>query len=349
MYGYHYADDFLLGREHFAPLAPGTVNIIGLDKKAGYFIIIENRAAKLVYSGSGGFAAGPMDNPDASSGDKKFVPIKDMLAGLQGNVEGLSHYVERLNEITAADDTPDAPVWKIEDVEKAVNGDAALTAKLVHDLNVNLDGTPIDRVSKSALQNGILIDTPVAMKIPGGKSIYARVRRGYSPILMKKVLDRLKDKFYGKEAVAREYAAAAAGIKTGETPKEDVKKSLLQFKSADDLAGFPQRILDSITTIVNDRQITLASYSTQTTPKGNQYTLIINLTDEGRKRLWQFARNHEGDQLLLTVDGVAIAAPFIGHATDLAGGQIEINGMEDESLVQDAVNTINEKRATTSQ
>ncbi|HVT13370.1 MAG TPA: hypothetical protein VHE55_13975 [Fimbriimonadaceae bacterium] len=349
VYGYHYANLFLLGREHFPRLVPGNVNIVGLDTSAGYGILVENRVAKLVMGSGGSFGPGKMNEKDleSSDGDRHFIPIKDMLQGMQGNVPSLSYFVQRLNDISDDDLPPDAPVWKTEDIEKAIKGDDALRKKLVEDINVNLDGTPLDHLHKSALQNGILIDTPVPLTITHGatkRTVVARVKRSYHPIFISAVENDLNGKWANDQMIATQYAAEAQKLKDGQTQKENVPERLLSFASdAKRLGRVPQQILDSITCVINENQITGARYVPVDTPKGKVYSLLISLTDEGTKRMWQFSNDRVGDQLLLTVRGVAIAAPFIDHA--LSSNELEITRMEDESLVKDAVDTINEKRA----
>jgi len=351
VYGPRLLNDFVLGREHFAPLAPGVVNIVGVDTSKGYGILVENEIAKMVFAGADAFQVGKMDESslESSSGERKFVPIKEMLEGLQGNIHGLSFFVERLNDIDDSDQSPNAPVWRIEDIEKALDGDKNLAQKLVSDLNVNLDGTPIDRISPNAFQNGILVDVPVKIAIPSGserKVVEARVKRSYRPSLMLTVEKRLTGKFYTRQALASEYALAGKEILAGQLPRENVAGQLKSFEAGQNqYVDAPQRILDSITIVLNENQITGARYTTQTSSKGAAYTLIITLNDEGRKRLWQFTRDRVGAQLLLTVNGVAIAAPFVQQG--LASGEIEVTRMEDERLVRDAVATINEKRAQT--
>jgi preprotein translocase subunit SecD len=112
------------------------------------------------------------------------------------------------------------------------------------------------------------------------------------------------------------------------------------------LGPFPQKVLNSITSVINESQILGARYDTESTSKGKRFTLILDLSDEGKKRIWQFTRDRVNSQLLITVDGVAIAAPIIAHP--IADNEISIRGLEDESLVKEAVATINEKRATSS-
>lgn len=346
VYGYRYANDFLLGREKFPPLRPATVNIVGVDTKAGYHIIVENSIAKLVIGAVGSFTGPEMDDKARDSDAvKKFIPIKDMLLGLSGDQAHLAIFVQRLNDITDNDLIARAPVWKIEEIEAALQGKQPYHDKLVHDLNMNLDGTPLDRVSRSALFNGITIDAPVAIRIDDGyqkKTVEARVHQPYRPGFLSGVENRLKEKFVTNELIATQYAAAAKALGEPGNTRENIAERLRQIgKSADGMAETPQRILDSVQIVLNENQITGARYTKSESAKGTIYALVITLNDEGRKRLWQFSRDRVGDQLLLTVDGVAIAAPRIEHG--ISSGEIEISGLADESLVQDAVAKINNK------
>lgn len=348
IYGYRYANDYMLGREHFPLLKPGVVNVLGVDTSKGYRILVQNQTAKLVYGGSDKFGPGSMDEGGGDA-EKKFIPIKEMLQGLQGDIKGLSYFVRRLNDIDDDALPPDAKVWKYEDIEKAMSGDEDLKKKLVNDLNVNLDGTPIAQVSKSALYNGIIVDTPVPMDVQVGderKTLVARVSQPYMPTFMVSVQNRLKDKFANDEIIRTEYTVAAKLLSEGELPKEDVAASLKRLGDRSKIMGkFPQEILDSITPALNENQIVNARYTTEDTSKGKRYVLVLDLTDEGRKRIWQFTRNRVNSQLLVTVNGVAIAAPYVAHG--IADNEITVRGLEDESLLEDAVATINQAKRTT--
>lgn len=351
VYGHRYANDILLAG-HFPPLAPGSVNILGVDTRAGYHILVENQVAKLVYGGAGSFQAGPMDERslDTEGSDKKFIPIKDMLLGLQGNVPGMSYFIERLNNITDQENSPNAPVWRIEDIEKAYSGDKVLADKLVHDLSINLDGSPLERVKvrtlQSAVYSGILVEVPVAIEIQTGPEparMEARVKKTFKAAMLKDIEGKLAGKWNVADLIKSQYAAAVEQIQSGKAEKEDIHAHLRSFAgNARSLADFPQQILNSITTVINENQITGASCQSVAGPRGTTYTLVIRLSDEGKRRLWQFSRDRVGDELLITVNGVAIAAPMIDHG--LAGGEIEVSGLQDESLAKSLIDTIDEKR-----
>jgi hypothetical protein len=302
VFGRRYYNDYSLGREQFPRLIPGVVNIVGVDTSQGYRILTQNRVAKLVFGGSSEFGPGEMDERslESSGGEKKFIPIKDMLKGLQGDVPGLSYFVQRLNNISDDDLPAGAPVWTTEDIDKAIGGDKTLAAKLVHDLNAQLDGTPLDRISVSALQNGILVDAPVPLEVQMGDSrrtIVARVKRPYRAGFLRQVEERLRGKFETDKArqaelIGTQYSLVAEAVRKGDTGKEDIAKSLLRFKAdCDTLARLPQRILNSVTAIVNENQIVEAHYQAEAGPKGPVYKIVLTLNDEGRKRLYQFSVN----------------------------------------------------------
>ena len=67
--------------------------------------------------------------------------------------------------------------------------------------------------------------------------------------------------------------------------------------------------------------------------------ITINLTDEGRMRLWKYSVGRVESHLLLVADGIPIAAPIIRD--ELREGELTITQMEDEALVKDAVDALN--------
>ena len=72
------------------------------------------------------------------------------------------------------------------------------------------------------------------------------------------------------------------------------------------------------------------------------FDLSVDVSDEGRRRLWKYSKERVGTQLLLVADGIPIAAPRIQH--ELAQDSLTITQMEDEVLVRDAVEMLNQKR-----
>lgn len=350
VYGYRWANDYRLGGK-VDPIPPGQINILGVDTRAGYGIVVSNRIAKLVYGGSD-FAAGRMDDKslDDSGGEKVPIPIKEMLKGLQGDEAAMGYFVMRLNKINDADFPPNPARWKNEDIEKALSGDPTLKKNLERDLNMRLDGAPLDHLSKNALFNGILIDIPVPIKVTTAgptRTIIARVLRPFRARMILDVENSLKERMFTEETMSIEYAAAAKRFKDSPNSMEDLAASLRKLYSQSELAKLaetPTRTINSVNPVVNELQITGARYVSQEGDKGEKFSLYIKLSDEGRKRVWQFTRDRVNSQLLVTVNGVAIAAPFVQHG--IADEEVQISGLEDEAIVQDTVEAITKRKAS---
>jgi hypothetical protein len=70
--------------------------------------------------------------------------------------------------------------------------------------------------------------------------------------------------------------------------------------------------------------------------------MALNLTPEGKDRLWQFSRKGNiGAQLLVIHNGIAIAAPRIRH--ELAQSNVSITQLPERSLAQETVDFLNSK------
>jgi len=347
-FGRQYITDQMIMNEKFSPIEPGRVNLVGIDAGAGYRIITANFMAQLVEA-SGDFDSKDSDSGGATEGAiKKRVPIKELLQTLQGNEKALGQFIMVLNDMAEDDTWPTARiVWKAEDIEKALKGDKALAKKLEANLNMKLDGLPLSLLDFDAMENGIIVETPVAMQIPIGgkvKEVIGRVQEPYRPRIMKAIEARLKD----KGNVTREMQAGYY--------KEEAEKILKQPKNreivADSLKGMisketaakriqnPTRVLGSASVIVSDNFITGASFREYKGPDNKPlYDLVITLNDEGRKRLWQYSKKRVGTQILITADGIPVAAPRIRH--ELEQGELTITQMQDRTLVEEAVDSIN--------
>jgi hypothetical protein len=84
-FGRQIITDQMIMNEKFSPIAPGRVNLVGIDAGAGYRIITANFMAQLVEA-SGDFDSKDSDSGGATEGAiKKRVPIKELLQTLQGN------------------------------------------------------------------------------------------------------------------------------------------------------------------------------------------------------------------------------------------------------------------------
>src|SRR5689334_18042625 len=84
-FGYGFVSGLMVDRMKFAPLAPGSVNLVGVDTRAGYYVIVANQVAQLVRGSMGEFKPGEHQETDDSQ--KKRVPIREMLKSLQGDAE----------------------------------------------------------------------------------------------------------------------------------------------------------------------------------------------------------------------------------------------------------------------
>ncbi len=350
-YGYKFANNLVIGGENLPPIKPGRVNIIGVDTSKGYRIIVQNQLAKMVQGGVEAFRAGDMSEEAAEEDgpNRRYIPIKEMLFALAGDDKALGTFIMKINEIKTDDWASTAKIWKSEDLEKAFGGDKALKGKLESDLNMHLDGSVLDHVNKNSIYSGIIVDFPVTMKVQsdqGPKQRVARVQRWYRPNLIVTITDvnmTKTHKYYTLQDVANQYALEAERLKSGEITKENIVKSIQSMYSPSAvsmLAETPERIINSIVPVINENQINDATETVNQGQKGQLYTLTFNLTDEGVKRIWHYTRDREGSQLLVVVDGVAISAPRIDHGINSAN--VQINNLEDESLVQDSIEALHE-------
>ena len=336
------------------PIAPGQVNIVGVDvKNGGYHIVVADGIAQLVQSPNGSFGPGDSDpgssdNSDSDS-DKKRVPLKELIETLQGKSEAVGQYVAVLNDMKQ-DDLPPTKIevdWKAADIQKAINGDAKLKQKLQDDLNTNLDGTPQTAFRPNAFENGIVIHLPVTLNVPtvdGVKPVTGDLLVPFQSNLMKALESRVKDEssIFDPHNLAGFYGEVGKTYQDRADIRQNMSNALKQIVSKDNVSRMielPQKMLDSVQILANESLITSASYRSEDTNKGPVYDMDINLTDEGRKRLWQYTKDHVGDQLLLVVDGVAIAAPRVG--AELAQSSLTISNLPDERIVKDAVTRTN--------
>ncbi len=345
-----------VGSLKFAEVTPGDVNIVGVDAGAGYRVIVANQMAQLVEA-SDQFGAREDQNSGATSGAiKKRIPVREMLDSLKGDEKALSQFVMIMNNMAENDDWPAVRViWKAEELRRALDGDKVSEAKLIKDLNVKLDGSPLKTLRFESLENGIMVETPVQVKVSVGgvpKVLTARVLEPYKPRLLKSVEQSYAGKSANVDQNAQSgyYKLEAERVAADPKLRENVRKSLEGLISpgpAKERAVAPERILGSARTVVNESYITKASYRGYESTRGKMFDITVDLTNEGRLRLWQYSRNRKGSQLLLCANGVAIAAPRI--STELSQGELTITQMQNEGLVRDAVNLLNERHGRTAE
>lgn len=349
-FGYGLVSGYLVERMQFDPIKPGNVNIVGVDTSKGYYIVVANQIAQLVRGEVGNFQGPEHDESASSDSEKKRVPIRELLQSLQGDEKALGKLVMSMNDMSDRDFPAYPRLWKAEDIHKAIDSDPELRSKLERDLNVRLDGTPLESVSLSAIEEGIIIDSPVEVDLQLGakrQKLVGRVQQQYSPRFCLSVWDTVAEKPNLTEAViAGTYRSEAQKLFDKPETKENVKESLLA-RIADSrlqqLASVPERILDSAQVIVNDGLIERAEYESYKSNDGKpMFNMVLYLTDEGRKRLWQFSKRNPNAQLLVTWEGIAIAAPRIKG--ELALSKVTVSQLADEGLVRDTVDSINQAR-----
>jgi hypothetical protein len=346
-FGYQKVTDLMIMGQKFPPIIPGSINIVGIDAGAGYRVIVSNELAQLVLT-QGGFASNESDDEASESAVKKRIPISEMLQTLQGDSKALSSFVMTMNDLSENDLPPVRVLWSQADLEKAFHGDPALQKKLVRDLNMNLDGTPLRTLRIASLENGIVLEIPVTVTVNiNGKPIPVNgtVLQGYEPRMMKavqalyatdpKATPEVKAGYYAEEA-QKELAKSRHDKIQGE-----IEAILSQGPS---FVKGPERILRSAFIVLNENYIDHSSFNNYTTGDGKTlHDLTIDLTDEGRRRLWQYSKKRVGETLLLVSDGIAIAAPRIQGP--LMGGQIDITQMPDQTMLDDFEATLKKAKS----
>ncbi len=348
-YGYQYVMRQAIMGEHFEPIVPARVNLVGINAGAGFKILVVNQMAQLVQA-SDAFGAKESEDQGATDGAiKKHIPIREMLEVLKGNEKALGPFIMKVNDRDENDSWPPVRnVWTAERLQLAIGGDKSEEAKLVHDLNINLDGSPLPTLIRKSMEDGIIIDypIPVTINIKGKKTeVIGRFLEPYRPQLLQTVEKRYEGKQVNEDTIRGYYLQEAQSIIDKPSKRENIRKSILNRlapTNALELAKYPQHILESAQVVVNNTMIESASYNSKDTTAGKAFDLTINLTDEGRRRLWQFSEDRVGSQIMLIKDGVAFAAPKINH--ELAQGELTITQMQDERLVKDVVNSLNQKQ-----
>lgn len=340
----------VLSSKAFAPLQPSAINIVGIDTRSGYRIIVSNGIAQVVES-SGEFEAATGDDDGVSGENAKRVPLKEMLQVLQGSGNALGRFVMTLNEMRDEELPPrfDDITWSKSDVDKALSGHKALEAKLVRDLNVTLGGEPLPAIRKSVLDRGIVIKVPVSLRVSSGestKTVTGHILIPYQARFMTSVFTRLANKVEVNDSLIAGYYAEEAAILTDKPRlKENVRATLKHLVSDQEISAkieLPQRLLDATKIIVNDSLIESASSVKREGVDDELYDIKIELSEEGRLRLWQYSRDRSGTQLLLVVNGVAIAAPLMKG--ELLQSELEITKLTDRGLVDEAVTGINKAK-----
>lgn len=350
-YGFRLYGDYVVMNKVFPPIQPGVVNLIGVDTSAGFQIRVVNQVAQLVESKDAEFGSTGNESGGATQGaDAKRIPIRDLLGTLQGDEKAAANFVMIMNDRGEKEDWPPVRIiWRAEDIEKALGGDAALRKKLETDLNINLDGTPMSQLRIPSLQNGIMVESPVPLQVNiDGKqqTVVGRILTPYRPDLMEAVEKQYREKSEVTQAmIIGYYTVEAQKILSGQVRKENVAESLramIDPKVMRALAVRPEKVLNSSQVLINDTLITGAQLGEEDGAGAEKlYNITIDLTDEGRDRLWQYSRKRPRAQLLLTQNGIAVAAPRITH--ELTMRELTITQMREKRLAEETVELLNKK------
>jgi hypothetical protein len=329
---------------------PGRVNLIALPRQSGYRVIVSNGIAHLVEAGDEQKLESP-DSDQQVQRDAPRLPIRELLQSLQGDPKALGKLTMAVNKMSEEAIPPNPVVWRTEDVESAILGDAVLRKRLERDLLMTLDGRPLEEFTVSAIQSGIVLEIPVPTEVPVGsetKTVVARVQEPFRTDFVSRVESRIAEKFNPtKEMLAGFYRDEAAKVaqqaaETGKWPDvAGMLRSRYSPSRIENLKRVPQELLEMVDVVVSDAHLTGAKFRAYDGPSKRKLCDIkLSVTEEGRMRLWKYSNRHPGFQLLLTVDGVAIAAPRI--RTELAEREVTLTRLPSEVLVSDAVDLINQ-------
>lgn len=354
-YGYQLYAGWAVDRLKFAPIKPGRITLLGIQTGAGYKIVVQNRLAvlQMTTEADQGFEAPRTDtNRDTADDDtKRRIPIRELVGALTGDEKQLSRFVTIINELRDQD-MPNVRVeWTAADVRKALDGDAALKAMLEGDLGLDFDGNPLPKARMSALQNGIVILNPVKVRVSiEGKEqeLTAMVDTPYRTAFSRAIDAELSEKKLLGSGDAYRGAVILKARELQEDPskREKVGESLARAIEPRALARYAttaERVLKNAFVVLNDSFIEDASMTEGTDKEGKpMYVLHFDLNNEGRQRMWQFSRQHRGDQLLVIKDGIAIAAPVIQN--EIPYRTIDVTQLQEEGLVADVVQLVKELR-----
>jgi hypothetical protein len=325
------------------PVSSGEYfSLIAVAPGTGYRIIVANEVAQLA-------EVDERDKDKAMSqqnlSNPKRLPIRDLVESLRGDEKALGNLVMSLNDINQDSLPPVRVIWGKEKLDKAFAGDANTLRELERDLNMRLDGSPLETLNLDNLLRGIVLEIPVEIEVLiGGKprKMIAKVQEAFLPPFAQRIENRLSERFNPPQNVIlgiyrEEYLREMDGR------RDDLKAAIQARFDEGRLAQLrekPNRILSSAQVLVNETHFEGARYETIKGNNNKEFTNItIRLTEEGRMRLWKYSHDRPGFQLLFIHRGVALAAPRI--STELAESEVTITQLPNSELAIDAVESLN--------
>lgn len=350
--GYRGWQAYQLAGVELTPVAPGKVSIIGVSPEAGVSVIVANKMAQLVESDNANFSAGDSSNGGGATQGaiKKRIPVREWIGVLSGDQDSLGKFVMIMANKREDEKWPsERVIWKQEDVEKAIAGDAALKKKLEEDINMTLEGRPLSQLSLRAFYNGIVLDYPVTLKVRLGKeekTLVGRFQEPYQPRFIAELEKSLSEKNVDESMIAGTYRQAAQELLSPDSegrkrPLENIADTIRNVYEPSKVRGYVAKaepLVKGSTVVVSADMIKTAVSNKVDTNEGPRWEIRVKLTDEGRKRLWKYSLDNVGKRVLLIANDVPIAAASISH--ELMQGELVITQLEDESLVEEAIELI---------
>lgn len=348
---------FTVLRSEPAQILPGKVNLIGI-RLAGEKIVVSNGIASLEQNDAANFGSedSHTDGSDMSTGATgSKVPIKALILAMQGEKEGVSELVCAFNKTDYNDLPPESVTWTMADVEAAISNDQAKRKQLESDLNTRLDGSPTDQIVKSSMRTGIYVRVPVFVEVPSGKETKpaeGEIVVPFTTDLVRRTMNHrlIRDKIDADNATfLAVYNEVWGGIRESGAQEDVVARlrSLYSPARREQWVAPVDRLLRRVWVILAENQVTGASLESlpRSNGEGESFSVNLELTTEGRNRLWNYTHNYPGCQLLFVVDGVAIAAPFAKQ--EMKYSAAVITNISDEDLAKSAVDLINTSKNKT--
>jgi hypothetical protein len=322
------------------PISTTDFCLLALEDGAKVRVLVANRMAQLVEA-DGDFSNQSSEEGGAQSGSiKRRIPIKELLQILDGNGSGIDFFINRMGDNGGTQDgLDDAPIWKLEDIEKAISGDAKLKTQLENDLNCTLEGALLPTLNTATFQIGIRVGVPVTLNVNNVSGPTVSGIR-YVPFRVREIMafaKKMEQKFYSKDTIQAEYAAFKKISEASGSNPENVALTLQAIKSSaldSSEISSVERICKHTKVLANRSMIEKVSLETKKANGNTSYSIKLWLTDEAVSRLWKFS-SQGGQKIIVVAKGVPIAAASI--ATELNSKELVIDQVTDEKLAQSAV------------